>query len=72
MSSLFGPVGELARLDVGGTDREGLGQGGGLASVPVPVVVVERLKRKERDESIESVLVNQDCLVSVRKLTVLG
>ena len=71
-SALFGPVGELAGFDVGGADRVGGGQGGGLSSVPVPVVVVERLKRKERDESIERVLDNQDCRLSVRKLTVLG
>ena len=56
LSALFSPVGELAGLDVGRADRVGGGQGGGLASVPVPVAVVERLKRKERDESIESTI----------------
>ena len=43
LAALFGPVGELAGLDVGGADRVLARQGGGLAGVPVPVVVAERL-----------------------------
>ena len=65
-SALFGPVREQAGLDFIGFDREVCGQGGGLASVPVPVGVIERLKWKERDESIERVLAdNQQGKIAV-------
>ena len=51
LAALFSPVGELAGLDVRGADRVLLRQGGGLAGVPVPVVIAERLYGEQKEMS---------------------